>query len=68
MHSEKCRAPESCGHVFCTFSSKFAMLYNDKSVLENYHVSSTFQLMVDDPELNILQAITKQEYKLVFTR
>eukprot|EP00043_Microstomoeca_roanoka_P004774 m.51742 g.51742 ORF g.51742 m.51742 type:complete len:1027 (-) comp12646_c0_seq3:37-3117(-) len=33
---------------------EFSLLYNDKSVLENYHASTTFKIMRDHPECNIL--------------
>ncbi|OQV21292.1 Calcium/calmodulin-dependent 3',5'-cyclic nucleotide phosphodiesterase 1C [Hypsibius exemplaris] len=42
--------------------SNLAMLYNDRSVLENYHLSASFALMLKD-EHNILANLTKEEYK-----
>jgi calcium/calmodulin-dependent 3',5'-cyclic nucleotide phosphodiesterase len=42
--------------------SNLAMLYNDRSVLENYHLSASFALMQKD-EHNILANLTKEEYK-----
>ncbi|ULU13628.1 hypothetical protein L3Y34_016250 [Caenorhabditis briggsae] len=42
--------------------SQFAMLYNDRSVLENHHVSSCFRLMKEDDK-NILTHLTRDEYK-----
>lgn len=38
------------------------MLYNDRSVLENYHLSASFALMQKD-EHNILANLTKEEYR-----
>ncbi|XP_055331385.1 dual specificity calcium/calmodulin-dependent 3',5'-cyclic nucleotide phosphodiesterase 1A-like isoform X8 [Paramacrobiotus metropolitanus] len=42
--------------------SNLAMLYNDRSVLENYHLSASFALMQKD-EHNILANLTKEEYR-----
>ncbi|MFH4975533.1 hypothetical protein AB6A40_002242 [Gnathostoma spinigerum] len=42
--------------------SAFALLYNDKSVLENHHVSACYRLMKDDNR-NILQRLSRQEYR-----
>ncbi|CAB3408849.1 unnamed protein product [Caenorhabditis bovis] len=42
--------------------SHFAMLYNDRSVLENHHVSSCFRLMKEDDK-NIVAQLSKDEYK-----
>lgn len=37
--------------------------YNDRSVLEQFHVATTFELMVDFPECNILENFTREERK-----
>uniref|UniRef100_A0A915AEJ4 Phosphodiesterase n=1 Tax=Parascaris univalens TaxID=6257 RepID=A0A915AEJ4_PARUN len=42
--------------------SNFAMLYNDRSVLENHHVSACFRLLKDDDK-NILERLTREEYR-----
>uniref|UniRef100_A0A2I3RCF3 Phosphodiesterase 1B n=1 Tax=Pan troglodytes TaxID=9598 RepID=A0A2I3RCF3_PANTR len=42
-------------------SSECAILYNDRSVLENHHISSVFRLMQDD-EMNIFINLTKDEF------
>ncbi|XP_076312993.1 putative 3',5'-cyclic phosphodiesterase pde-1 isoform X3 [Tachypleus tridentatus] len=42
--------------------SETALLYNDRAVLENYHISATFRLMKDE-DLNILQNLSKEEYR-----
>ena len=42
--------------------SNLAILYNDRSVLENHHVAAFFRTMIDN-ECNILQNLSKQEYK-----
>lgn len=46
------------GHV-CR--SECAILYNDRSVLENHHISSVFRMMQDD-EMNIFINLTKDEF------
>ncbi|PAA50488.1 hypothetical protein BOX15_Mlig013692g1 [Macrostomum lignano] len=43
-------------------NSDLALLYNDKGVLENYHVSAIFTLMRED-DYNILTGLTREEYK-----
>ena len=45
-------------------SSDVAMLYNDKAVLENHHVSAAFRLMRDD-EFNIVANLKREEYRWV---
>ena len=39
-----------------------AVLYNDKSVLENHHVSSAFKLLAK-PEMNFLSGLSKADFK-----
>ncbi|KAK7874020.1 hypothetical protein R5R35_013426 [Gryllus longicercus] len=39
-----------------------ALLYNDRAVLENHHVSAAFRLMRDD-DCNILQSLTRDEFR-----
>ncbi len=56
-------------HIF-NFILKFgrsdiALIYNDRAVLENYHVSATFRLMKND-SYNILQELTRDEFKYDF--
>ncbi|ESO12607.1 hypothetical protein HELRODRAFT_62653, partial [Helobdella robusta] len=43
-------------------SSDTALLYNDKAVLENHHLSSTFRMMKDD-EVNLLSNLKKDDYR-----
>uniref|UniRef100_A0A8D0FTK9 Phosphodiesterase n=1 Tax=Strix occidentalis caurina TaxID=311401 RepID=A0A8D0FTK9_STROC len=41
--------------------SDCAILYNDRSVLENHHISAVFRMMQDD-EMNIFVNLTKDEF------
>lgn len=41
--------------------SDTAILYNDRSVLENHHISAIFRMMQDE-EMNILVNLTKDEF------
>eukprot|EP00102_Acyrthosiphon_pisum_P002972 XP_001944968.2 PREDICTED: calcium/calmodulin-dependent 3',5'-cyclic nucleotide phosphodiesterase 1C isoform X1 [Acyrthosiphon pisum] len=42
--------------------TEIALLYNDRAVLENYHISSTFRILKDE-DCNILQNLTKEEFR-----
>uniref|UniRef100_A0A8D8WN06 Phosphodiesterase n=1 Tax=Cacopsylla melanoneura TaxID=428564 RepID=A0A8D8WN06_9HEMI len=39
-----------------------AMLYNDRAVLENHHVSASFRVLKED-DCNILQNLSKEEFR-----
>lgn len=43
--------------------SDTALLYNDRAVLENHHVSAAFRLMRDDSDSNILQNLGREEHR-----
>ncbi|XP_053385737.1 dual specificity calcium/calmodulin-dependent 3',5'-cyclic nucleotide phosphodiesterase 1C-like [Mercenaria mercenaria] len=43
-------------------SSEVALLYNDRAVLENHHISAGFQIMRAE-ESNILSNLSKEEYR-----
>jgi 3'5'-cyclic nucleotide phosphodiesterase len=45
--------------------SDLALIYNDRAVLENYHVSAVFKLMKDEA-CNIISGLKKDEYKYVY--
>ena len=45
-----------------TRRSETAILYNDRAVLENLHVSSAFKTMLSD-DANILANLSKEEYR-----
>ncbi|PRD32668.1 UNVERIFIED_CONTAM: Pde1c [Trichonephila clavipes] len=42
--------------------SETALLYNDRAVLENYHISQSFRLLKDE-ENSILSNLSKEEYR-----
>lgn len=42
--------------------SEVALLYNDRAVLENYHISASFRMMKSD-ESNILANFSREEFK-----
>jgi hypothetical protein len=42
--------------------NSLAILYNDKSILENHHLSYTFRLL-NDPDCNILENLNNTELK-----
>ncbi|XP_042331687.1 calcium/calmodulin-dependent 3',5'-cyclic nucleotide phosphodiesterase 1C isoform X4 [Sceloporus undulatus] len=43
--------------------SDTAILYNDRSVLENHHLSAAFRLLQDDEEMNILSNLSKDDWR-----
>lgn len=43
--------------------SKQAVLYNDKSVLENHHVAASFKLLLETENCNILEGLSSDEKK-----
>ena len=49
-----------------TFSD-LAILYNDKSILENYHITETFKLLKND-KLNILRNLSKNDFSYMRKR
>ncbi|XP_058038129.1 dual specificity calcium/calmodulin-dependent 3',5'-cyclic nucleotide phosphodiesterase 1A-like [Ahaetulla prasina] len=49
-------------HFHIETRSKAALLYNDRSVLENHHVSAAFRLL-QDRDTNILGNLTKDEWR-----
>lgn len=44
------------------FRSDVAILYNDRSVLENHHISAAYKIMQEE-EMNILVNLTKDEWR-----
>ncbi|XP_064389358.1 dual specificity calcium/calmodulin-dependent 3',5'-cyclic nucleotide phosphodiesterase 1B-like isoform X2 [Halichondria panicea] len=47
-----------------TQMSEYALMYNDRSVLENHHLHHTFTLL-REKQFNILSGLTPEEYKSV---
>jgi len=45
--------------------SDLAVLYNDQSVLENFHAASLFQLIRQRPDLNIFASLSRAKFKEV---
>ena len=45
--------------------SRLAMIYNDRSVLENHHLSVAFRLL-QNPDIDILMGLSKDEFKVLF--
>ncbi|XP_067434493.1 dual specificity calcium/calmodulin-dependent 3',5'-cyclic nucleotide phosphodiesterase 1C [Thunnus thynnus] len=43
--------------------SDTAMLYNDRAVLENHHVSAAYRLLQEDDEMNILSNLSKDDWR-----
>ncbi|XP_061109761.1 dual specificity calcium/calmodulin-dependent 3',5'-cyclic nucleotide phosphodiesterase 1C-like isoform X2 [Conger conger] len=43
--------------------SDSAILYNDRAVQENHHVSAAYRLMQDDEEMNILSNLSKDDWR-----
>jgi len=52
--------------MIMSLSSEVALLYNDRAVLENFHVSAVFRLLRDD-DYNILATLKPDEYRSVWT-
>jgi len=42
------------------------LVYNDRSVLENFHVSAVFRLLRDD-DYNVLSSLKSDEFRSVYT-
>ena len=47
--------------------SRLAMIYNDRSVLENHHLSVAFRLL-QNPDIDILMGLSAEEFKVYFFR
>lgn len=45
------------------FTETQAILYNDRSVLENYHAAAAWNLFLSRPEYNWLRHLDKSEFK-----
>lgn len=52
--------------IFCFMyfiRSDTAILYNDRAVQENHHVSSAYRLLQEDDEMNILCNLSKDDWR-----
>ena len=47
--------------------SEVAILYNDRSVLENHHVSAAYRLMAEE-DMNILVNLNKDDWRCKHTQ
>lgn len=47
---------------YVCFRSEVALLYNDRAVLENHHISAAFRIMKEE-ESNILLNLSREEYR-----
>lgn len=59
-----CSHPGRTNAFLIKTSNNLAMLYNDISVLENFHLATAFRIMTEDPDCNILANFSSEE-KLV---
>lgn len=51
-------------NVFMTTTlSDLAVVYNDQSVLENFHAATLFQLMRQNPQANMFATLTSEQFK-----
>ncbi len=48
--------------------NELALVYNDQSVLENFHVSQAYRLVWRDPDCAIFKNLTKEETKIIRKR
>lgn len=56
-----------CDWMLCLFfRSEVAILYNDRSVLENHHVSAAYRLMAEE-DMNILVNLNKDDWRFSHT-
>ena len=45
--------------------NELALTYNDKSVLENFHVSQAFKIMKNNPECDVLDFFSGSDYQML---
>ncbi|KAI6241378.1 Phosphodiesterase [Aphelenchoides fujianensis] len=54
--------PGKTNNFECASRSNLALIYNDRSVLENHHVSACFRLLKDEDK-NIFERLTRDEFR-----
>lgn len=54
---------ETCEAPYNSFVSLKAVLYNDRSVLENHHAASAWNLFMSRPEYNFLASLDHMDFK-----
>ena len=59
--------PGYTNNFLVTTGHKLAILYNDRSVLENHHVASAWQLMLSDPKNEFLRRVPHVLYSINYT-
>eukprot|EP00927_Polykrikos_kofoidii_P029468 TRINITY_DN25483_c0_g1_i1.p1 TRINITY_DN25483_c0_g1~~TRINITY_DN25483_c0_g1_i1.p1 ORF type:complete len:637 (-),score=121.29 TRINITY_DN25483_c0_g1_i1:130-2040(-) len=52
-------------HFHINAQDELALTYNDRSVLENFHVASAFKLVASFPEANIGSSLERQQWSLL---
>ena len=62
------RHPGVNNGYLCNANSDLALLYNDQSVLENYHVSEAYKLIWKDKDCNIFGKLSAAEKKILRKR
>ena len=50
----------SVSKMYCLWQ---ALLYNDRSVLENHHAAAAFSLLMSDPKYNFLMELEPADFK-----
>ncbi|KAI8122736.1 5'-cyclic phosphodiesterase 8, High affinity cAMP-specific and IBMX-insensitive 3' [Lucilia cuprina] len=56
--------PGRSSAFLCNSNSPLAIMYNDLTVLESHHASTTFRLALADDNVNIFKNLDKDTYKL----
>ena len=58
------RHPGFSNNYLINTNDSIAIEYNDRSVLENYHVAEAFKILRSNPDLNIFSGFLSEDYKL----
>jgi len=60
-----CSHPGRTNAFLIKTANNLAMLYNDISVLENFHLATAFRIMKEDPDCNIMASFSSEEELVV---